>query len=326
MNSYPNTVSRRIILPQPDAGAKTRALILTLILLSIALLLPHTSSQRAGAGALPQQFRMYLPIVRKPGPRPCDPIPWEHYTAIPVVAGTGSHVPAEQHPDINLALRGYRENPTAYRGLVEYGGHVDPHAPQLLNLFADLRDPVFLRVYQVHQWDGQWPGQYGIIPITDPEVTLVGLAARQGETIHLPDRSPDIYQGRYIALVLYATPERITIKYTREDNVIHGYTVHIEGICVEPRLVALYQQSVAGGRRHLPGLQRGQAIGRARGTELGVAIRDVGSFMDPRSRKDWWQSLVKLPLYAPQVDASNSPWFLSRQRTLAERTTTPPAR
>lgn len=30
-------------------------------------------------------------------------------------------------------------------------------------------------------------------------------------------------------------------------------------------------------------------IGTAIGNELGVAIRDTGSLMDPRSRKDWWQ-------------------------------------
>jgi hypothetical protein len=29
-------------------------------------------------------------------------------------------------------------------------------------------------------------------------------------------------------------------------------------------------------------------LGRATGAEVGVAIRDKGSFMDPRSLKDWW--------------------------------------
>ena len=31
------------------------------------------------------------------------------------------------------------------------------------------------------------------------------------------------------------------------------------------------------------------AVGRARGNEIQVAIRDTGRFMDPRTRKDWWQ-------------------------------------
>ena len=43
------------------------------------------------------------------------------------------------------------------------------------------------------------------------------------------------------------------------------------------------------GRARLPALEAGQAFGRARGGEIGVAIRDAGTFMDPRSDKDWWQ-------------------------------------
>jgi len=43
------------------------------------------------------------------------------------------------------------------------------------------------------------------------------------------------------------------------------------------------------GRGHLPALRAGQAFGRARGDEIGGVIRDNGAFMDPRSRKDWWQ-------------------------------------
>lgn len=303
----------------------TRRRLLSLALVSAAMLLREASGRRVTANAPAHAFRTYLPIARRPAPPGCEPIPAESYAAIPVVAGTGSHVSAEQHPDINLALRGYRENPTAHRGLVEYGGHVDPHAPQLLDLFADRRAPVFSRVYQVHQWDGRWPGVFGTTPIHYPDVTLAGLAARRGELVILPGRAPDIYQGVYIALVLFATPERITLKYTREDNVVWGYTVHIEGLCTEPRLVALYEQCAAAGRGHLPALRRGQAFGRARGTELGVAIRDVGSFMDPRSRKDWWQEIARVSSDLPQIDASGSPWFESRQQVLVERAATPPA-
>lgn len=276
------------------------------------------SPTRAHAQGLP--LRTHLPIARTPPAPGCEPIPGVSYTAIPVLPGTGGPVSAEMHPDLNLALRSYRENPSAYRGLVDYGGNYDLNAPQLLALFADQRPPTFSHLYQVYQWDGQWPGEYGVIPITDPEVTLAGLATQPSEIVYLPDRAPDIYQGRWIALVLYATPERITIKYTRDDNVVAGYTVHIEKICVEPRLVELYEQSVAGGRIHLPGLERGQAIGRAIGDELAVVIRDNGSFMDPRSRKDWWQALMGAGA-VPQIDAADSPWFLARQRRLGEQPT-----
>jgi hypothetical protein len=90
-------------------------------------------------------------------------------------------------------------------------------------------------------------------------------------------------------LVLYANPQRITLKYTREDNVVHGYTLHLEGICVEPRLLALYTTWNNSGRAYLPALTAGQALGRAQGSEVRVAIRDSGTFLDPRSRKDWWR-------------------------------------
>jgi hypothetical protein len=124
--------------------------------------------------------------------------------------------------------------------------------------------------------------------ITNPEVTLAGMAVTPGEAIHVPNSGYDIGDG-YQVLVLYASTERITLKYTREDNVVYGYTLHVENICVEPTLLALYQSWNDAGRGHLPALRAGQAFGRARSDEIQVAIRDTGAFMDPRSCKDWWQ-------------------------------------
>jgi hypothetical protein len=89
--------------------------------------------------------------------------------------------------------------------------------------------------------------------------------------------------------VLYAAPDRITLKYTRTDNVVHGYTLHLVGLCVDPPLLDLYRSWNAAGRGQLPALQPGQAFGRAASATVGVAIRDSGTFMDPRSRKDWWR-------------------------------------
>jgi hypothetical protein len=65
--------------------------------------------------------------------------------------------------------------------------------------------------------------------------------------------------------------------------------LHVENMCVEPSLLGVYNNCNNNGRGHLPALKAGQAIGRARGTELGLAIRDNGVFMDPRSNKDWWR-------------------------------------
>lgn len=92
----------------------------------------------------------------------------------------------------------------------------------------------------------------------------------------------------YEVLVLYASEQRITLKYTREDTVAQGYTLHIEDVCVAPALLDAYRTLNTAGRVQLPALKQGQAFGRAMNTEIGVVIRDTGSFMDPRSEKDWW--------------------------------------
>jgi hypothetical protein len=225
---------------------------------------------------------VYLPFIAKA--EVCQPIPDESYSDSPV-NGAPTNPPAEEHADLNLAMRGY-ELTDAYAGLVDYSGGSDPNAPQLPGLFADDRTPTFSAVYQVYGWD--WGCNCRGALITDPEVTLAGMAVTPGETIHVPDSGYTI-GGGYEVLVLYATPERITLKYTPDDNVVYGYTLHVENICVEPRLLALYQTWNEAGRSRLPALRAGQAFGRALGSEIGVAIRDNGAFMDPRSRKDWWQ-------------------------------------
>lgn len=92
----------------------------------------------------------------------------------------------------------------------------------------------------------------------------------------------------YEVLVLYASEQRITLKYTREDTAAQGYTIHVENVCVAPDLLSAYRSLNAAGRVQLPALKQGQAFGRAMNTEIGVVIRDTGAFMDPRSEKDWW--------------------------------------
>ncbi len=243
---------------------------------------PGKQVLRFEAVAAGQTTDVYLPFIARA--EDCQPIPGESYGALPASGRPPNDPPAEAHPDLNLALRGY--DPTdAYRGLVDYGGERDPNAPQLYGLFYDNRTATFSAVYQVYDWDWGCGCRGG--RITNPEVTLAGLAVTPGETIHVPDSGYTIGQG-YEVLVLYASTDRITLKYTPEDNVIYGYTLHVENICVEPTLLALYQSLNAAGRSYLPALRARQAFGRARGHEIGVAIRDAGTFMDPRSRKDWW--------------------------------------
>jgi len=213
----------------------------------------------------------------------CAPIPGEAY-GILTITSAPTDPPAESHADLNLSVRGYA--PTdADRALIDLAGGADPGAPQLRWLFGDRRTPAITGVYQVYGWD--W-GVNAIGPLMgDPEVSLLGLQTTPGEIISLPNGGGDLGEG-YHALVLYASQDRITLKYTRDDNVVAGYTLHIENVCVEPTLLALYQQMNDAERGALPALRSGQPLGRATGSEIGIAVRDNGSFLDPRSSQDWW--------------------------------------
>ncbi|MBK8905524.1 MAG: hypothetical protein IPM53_30360 [Anaerolineaceae bacterium] len=224
---------------------------------------------------------LYLPLIMKQVS--CD-LPNASYDQIPI-ASEPSNIPADQHPDINLAIRGY-EPTSAALTLVDYAGNIDPNAPQLDTLFATPRLPNFSNAYQIYRWDWQCGCRGELMDSWD--TNLLGMQTTPGETIHVPDSGYDI-GGNHDVMVLYAAENRITLKYTREDNVVGGYTIHIEDVCVDPKLIGLYNSLAAAGRSQLPALQGHQAFGRALGSEIKVSVRDVGNFLDPRSRKDWWQ-------------------------------------
>jgi hypothetical protein len=233
----------------------------------------------------PFTYYIFLPLANRP--KTCPSIPGETYDVLSVNPPPTDR-PAEIHADLNLSMRGY-EVTNAYKGLVDIGGGTDGNAPQLPGLFADNRTAVFSDVYQVYDWN--WSCNCRGALLSAPLVTLAGLATTPDETVHAPDSGYGIgvLGSGYEVLVLYAALDRITLKYTRDDNVVHGYTLHVENVCVEPSLLALYQEWNAAGRSKLPALHPGQAFGRAMGNAIGVAIRDNGAFMDPRSRKDWWR-------------------------------------
>lgn len=229
---------------------------------------------------------IYFPFVGT-APLPC-PAPGAPYGTVAVLSAP-ANPPAEINPDINLAMRGYTTT-TGTLGLIDLPSTVDPSAPQLYRLFVNNRVSVFKAVYQVYDWD--WTCNCRGAPIADPPVTLAGFQVGVGESICAPGSGYDIGRSPatgYSMMVLYASANRITLKYTRDDNVVSGYTLHVENINVDPDLLSLYQAMNAAGRSRLPALFAGQPIGRAISTELGVAIRDTGSFLDPRSRLDWWQ-------------------------------------
>lgn len=215
----------------------------------------------------------------------CSPIPGVSYTKLSINRPDSRDM--KTHGDINLLLR-QKKTVDALKGLIELNGPTDyTPGPQLFSLFADNRVPVFANIYQIEYWD--WGCNCPKGYIQKPEVSLAGMKTAPGEIINTPKTGYHIGDG-FTAIVLYASAEgTITIKYTREDNVVKGYTIHIGGICVDPNLLKLYQQCNDAGRTSLPALKNLQPIGRAVTSEIQVAVRDTGSWMDPRGRKDWWQ-------------------------------------
>ncbi len=268
-----------------------------LTILGVAAVPSGVFAQETPAGTVPpaSQIEIFLPIIQTVAQAveivPTDPCPAtsdRRYIAIPIEPPSADH-PDEQHGDLNLALRGYAEV-NAERSLLNLNGDTDAHPPQLPGLFADSRTPAITSTYRVYDWD--WScGEHGCASphFVPNDVSLLGVGTTPGETLSIPSRHPEIYGGGFKVLVLYASASRITLGYTRRDSVAPGYAVHLENLCVDPNLVALYRASNLAGRATLPALHNGDVLGIARGDEILVAMRDRGSFMETRSRKDWWK-------------------------------------
>ncbi len=243
---------------------------------------------------LDASWLVFLPLVLKPEPSECPTFSTATFNLIPLDGGPVRDHPDYLHGDLNLQQRGYVITDKT-KGLVDISGSTDPDAPQLAGLFSPNNFPGIVSVYQVNSWN--WScGVHGCPgpPVTDPEVTLIGLSTTKGQPISIPERSDDIYSGEYKALVLYAAEKQITLKYTRKDSVVGGYSANIENVCVDPELIKLYQAQVDADGYHntnyLPALRNNEAFGAALDGEIRVTIRDgLGTFLDPRSRKDWWQ-------------------------------------
>jgi hypothetical protein len=226
--------------------------------------------------------QIYLPITLRSAL--CQPLPAQDYVILSA-DGPGPIIPVEAHPDYNLEVRSY-EPANQYLGLVEYSQPHDPLTPQFAGLFTQPRLPRFVATYRVYDWD--W-GQMRRGPlIADPPVTALGLKTTAEEVLHVPDSGYTIGSGCEV-LVIYAATDQITLKYTREDNVVYGYTLHIDHICVDSALLALYKACNDAGRACLPALHPRQPFGRASGDQVVIAIVDTGTFLDARSHRDWWR-------------------------------------
>ena len=287
------------------------------VVMVVAFLAPAGVWAREGEGVSGSQFRLFMPMIRRStvgggggGGSVCQSTSTNPYSAGPVYQWDTDNPPrpAHTHADKNVAVRGYERNAGADLRLVDLGFDDPKMPPQLATLFNPSRVPGFPNGYRNFHWNwapSPTPGTRGTLNTSWP-VTVLGMATTAGEALRVPiaDEGYSIGGGMAV-IVLFADADTVTFKYGREDSVApHGYTLHIDNICTDPNLVALYNQhNGAGGPRYqmyagtpntlvdynLPNLAGGQVFGRARGAEIRVAIVDSGSWMDPRSCQDWWQ-------------------------------------
>lgn len=242
--------------------------------------------------------------------------------------------PAQDHADKNIELRGYIATDPATEGFVDYGSDDDQTPPQFATLFDPPRVPSLAAFYRVHNWD--WapspdPGERGD-PIGDYPVTALGLETSPGESLHVPESGYDIGgEPEMEVLILFADHDTVALRYTREDtSASPGYTVHVDNICTDPNLLALYNRlDDPSGPRYvykspaqrpyayeLPNLPEGHPIGTTLGRQIVVAIADTGAFQDPRSLNEWWQvrpAYVDTPRYPSDNDYAKQ-WALEKIR------------
>jgi hypothetical protein len=170
--------------------------------------------------------------------------------------------------------------------LVQIDGPTDTGAPKLHTLFQPPEVRTIAANYRGYDWDWSCNCKGGLIQ--DGDVQWVAFQTAPDEPIYVPKSGYEIAPGLEVRALL-VDGDTVTLKYTIEDDVVYGYTLHIVGICPEPGLRAKYDSDQSAGRTELPALAESGPIGRACGSTTLVTIRDTGAFMDPRSEKDWWQ-------------------------------------
>lgn len=275
------------------------------VVLALSLLvLADTIAQSSAVMQAEVSPRAYLPIVIGPPEFPCATSSTNEYTSGTVFQyDTDNPVrPAYNHADKNIELRGYVANtdPNLQRELVDYDSGDPTQPPQFATLFNPYQVPAFAEFYQVYGWawdDSPDPGTR-TSPITVPPTTAVSFILPPGKTLHTPVSGYDIGDGQE-AIVLFADADTITLHYSREDTAAVGYTLHIDHICTDPNLLALYntldypdspRYDYPAANYNLPTLVAGQPFGTTRSQNIVVAIVDTGAFQDPRSCNEWWQS------------------------------------
>lgn len=227
----------------------------------------------------------------------------QSYGSLRVSGDYRSNIPTEQNPEINLALRGYEEV-NEKPELVNYGGDTDPIMPPSIGTMFT-RTPNIVKTYRVHKWD--WGnGRRNSELETNWPVNLIGLATNPGEPLVGPKAGREIGGGN-VLMTLLATRTSATFTHSTGDNHTDGYTIHVDNFCIDPNLLASYNQENAAGRGSLPVIRPGQVFGYGNGSDVRIAIRDSGDWMDPRAKKDWWQGSDAIPGVSLPTRSINPP-------------------
>lgn len=225
-----------------------------------------------------------------------------------------------KHADMNLELRCYKELSPPTADTINFLSHRyrdDPNSPEFYTIFNPARQIVATSAYQVYDWDwnnGPDGTKSGLLdgdppPPREYPVTMWGIYADNGEKLHVPMAGYNLGENT-AAVVLYAEEDRITLNMTRDDSVANGYTIHFENICVDRNLLRLFRElpdSDQKSREKLPKLSPGQAFGFAKDNEVHFAIRDRGTFMDPRSEESWWSNKPATPAKTPPAGWQSKP-------------------
>ena len=198
------------------------------------------------------------------------------YEQIPLVGDRSTLFDADD-PEKNLDLIEFREIDSVF-DLAFYPstGTLNDENPQLWYVF----EPEFVTAYARVDENEEPLYEY-------PEA--IGIRTGPGQTISIPQTSRTIYGGRFIAMVLFADESSLAFTYSRKDGVDEGYTVYYEGIVVDSSLLNLYRKSQG---NILPGLEANVPVGHAEGSQIRVAIKKDGVFVDARLAWDWWQGFA----------------------------------
>ncbi len=226
----------------------------------------------------------------------------------------------ENSPEVNINLRGWGEVNEA-KELINYGGDTDPNPPPSFGSIFSGRWPKIVKTYIIYEWDWE-NNRSNIGKSATPAwpVHLIGIDAALGEPLLGLKAGRSIF-GDYSLMVLYASESSITFTHSTGDTAPpndDGYPIYFVDMCVDPNLLAKYKSDNAGGRQVLPAIRPGQIFGYAKDTDVKVAIRDTGSFMDPRAKKDWWQfGPPDGPTYPPNLPSSSPPTLTPPTLTIA---------